>query len=316
MLSNFFSNQAIDVLRSEPDTLAVLDFNESAPDGAIAVRLKALGSNHPDNSESAQIVEVWKTPSQTVEHGKANGCRWSRSRDFQFLSMTVNSVSSSDIEEVAEQVYRSLLQTIQDSRYPQFLRFWNVLPNINHGSGDRENYKRFCSGRLAAFQQFGVDRAQFPAASAVGHYFEGMTIYALSSNQEPTNLANPRQVDAFSYPRQYGPSSPSFARATTVSDLCFISGTASILGHNTVHKGDLLAQLHTTNDNILYLLKEAGRKRSEVRSLRVYLRRAEDYLQVKEVVASWYPKAHIIFCHADICRADLLIEIECFCIAG
>ena len=329
MLNNFFSIKPIDQLIAETDTLAVLSFGEGFVDSTVPARLAALGSSQYTDSallnSDDDIVEVWKTPFQTVERGRHRDCKWSRSQDYQFVSMAVPFDESSCIEAITEDVYGQLLLTISESEYPQLLRFWNLLPNINHGSGDHENYKRFCNGRLAAFRSFDVSEERFPAASAVGHYVDGLTVYALSAKFQPTNFTNPRQVDAFSYPRKYGPSSPSFARATSVStktgdagdekDLCFISGTASILGHNTVHKGDLLGQLHTTNDNILYLLKEAGRKRGEIRSLRVFLRNPDDYPQIKSVVDSWYPHAQTIFTHADICRTDLLVEIECFCVA-
>jgi len=183
----------------------------------------------------------------------------------------------------------------------------------------QSNYKRFCTGRLNAFRKFRLDDLQFPAASAVGHYVEGITVFALTAAQQPEHHANPRQVDAFKYPRQYGISSPSFARATTINidqqRLCFISGTASILGHSTVHKDDLRLQLYTTNDNILYLLKETDFKRESIQTLRVYLRDPADYQQCKNIVTELYPNTHMIFTHADICREDLLVEIECFCVA-
>jgi len=161
---------------------------------------------------------------------------------------------------------------------------------------------------------------QYPAASAVGHYRDGITVYALTAASSPKHHANPRQTDAFKYPRQYGPNSPSFARATTVSvadsQLCFISGTASILGHSSVHRGDLALQLYTTSDNILYLFKETGFKRNSIKALRVYLRHQKDLTQSKSIINELFPNTPAIFLHADICREDLLAEIECFCVSN
>ena len=97
--------------------------------------------------------------------------------------------------------------------------------------------------------------------------------------------------------------------------LLFISGTASILGHSTVHRDDLKLQLYTTNDNILYLLKEHGFKRQNIETLRIYLRNKSDLAECKSVVETLFPNTRAIYTHADICREELLVEIECFCVS-
>jgi chorismate lyase/3-hydroxybenzoate synthase len=224
-----------------------------------------------------------------------------------------------DFEEAAFTAYDELLTVLTTSPLATPIRFWNYVPAINKGEGDKENYKRFCSGRLAAFTKHGIEDADFPAASAVGHHQSGLTLCSLSANAQTQHHANPRQVDAFEYPRQYGPASPSFARATTLTigttRLCFISGTASILGHSSVHQGDLRLQLHTTNDNILYLLEETGFHADHIQTARIYLRHRSDLDECKEIIERSYPQIELVFAEADICRRDLLVEIECFCVA-
>lgn len=314
MLRNFISDVDAEQLIAESDTLAVLGFeNNTGVANAQASTRVELISDHDDK------LEVWKIDDQAVEKGVSGACHWGRSKNLQFTAVSAPLNPGDDFEQTAYEVYRELLTFIKSSSHPELVRFWNYIPNINHGAGDNENYKRFCTGRLNAFTEQEYDDLQFPAAAAVGHYTQGITVYALTAANSADHHANPRQVDAFKYPRQYGPSSPSFARATTIEladqRLCFISGTASILGHSSVHRGDLRLQLYTTNDNILYLLKETAFKRSNIRTLRVYLRNKEDYQECKEVVQELFPDSTAIFMHADICRADLLVEIECFCVA-
>lgn len=313
MLSNSYSTHEPKLLLAEPDTLAVLEFSNTATSPRVPLLLAKL-------DEHDSLVEVWKAPGETVLHGSGDSGNWSRSEHYQFVSVSLPNLSVDDLDSSTEEIYRAILKTIDESEYPQLVRFWNIIPFINRGDGDGENYKRFCAGRLAAFEAFSIGNMQFPAASAVGHYGDGITVYCLSTKHDPINIANPRQIDAFNYPRQYGPSSPSFARATTLTsnekspqNMCFISGTASILGHSSVHIGDLQGQLHTTNDNILYLLKETGFKRTDIKSARVYLRDPADLLEARTRIKAWYPEAELVFTHADICRDDLLIEIECFC---
>ena len=79
-------------------------------------------------------------------------------------------------------------------------------------------------------------------------------MYCLSARQPGSPLENPRQVSAWRYPRQYGPQAPSFARgmlAAPGSSLpLLLSGTASVVGHATLHGEDTLRQLEETFANL------------------------------------------------------------------
>ena len=316
MLHNFHSTLPVEQLLSQNGTLALLSY-ENTTTGSLGSA--ATPSIRLSEISGQEYLEVWKLSEEIVAHGAENNCTWRRSDNFQFITVTASLSAQDDFEKISYAVYTQILNFIEQSTHEGLLRFWNYIPHINHGDGDKENYKRFCNGRLSAFTEHKLLDQQFPAASAVGHYTDGITICALTTTATPRHHANPRQVDAFKYPRQYGRSSPSFARATTakIGDkrLCFISGTASILGHDSVHRGDLRLQLYTTSDNILYLLKETGFTRDSIGTLRVYLRNRSDYEECKRIVEELYPNTLAIFTHADICRSDLLVEIECFCIS-
>lgn len=317
MLKNFISQQDLVQVLDRPNVLAAL---HCAPEiNATHSAELDLPSTLLELLDSSAATEVWEIDDELVSHGVEGECHWRRSNSLQFSSVSQADTTGENLEKATYQCYSALLKFIKSSPHPELVRFWNYVPNINHGAGDAENYKRFCTGRLRAFSEQGFNDSDFPAASAVGHYQQGLTVCAFSAARSTTHHANPRQVDAFKYPREYGPSSPSFARASTIelndNRLCFISGTASILGHSSVHRGDLRLQLYTTNDNILYLLKETGFKRQHIQTLRVYLRHQEDEQQCKQIVQELFLDATIILLHADICRSDLLMEIECFCVA-
>lgn len=323
MVRNFLSTLSAEQLLSEPDTLAVLSYKGGEIVAAENPNIATIPSIRVAEVSERDCLEVWKSSNSIIDHGSINhgvegDCTWRRSDDLQFVTVTAPLTEADDFESTSYAVYSKILSFIEKSPHTELVRFWNYIPHINHGSGDNENYKRFCAGRLAAFTEHDLADLQFPAASAVGHYTDGITVCALTGSIAAQHHANPRQVDAFKYPRQYGPSSPSFARATTVNfadqRLCFISGTASILGHDTVHRGNLRLQLYTTSDNIRYLLKETGFSRKAISTLRVYLRDTADYEECKSIVGELFPDTNAIFTHADICRSDLLVEIECFCI--
>jgi enamine deaminase RidA (YjgF/YER057c/UK114 family) len=102
-------------------------------------------------------------------------------------------------------------------------------------------------------------------------------------------------------------------------EILFLSGTASIVGHHTVHAGDVAAQCMESLANLAAVVEAANRSaRSGPFSLaeldyRVYVRHAHDFPQVRQTMRSQVPgDARIVFLQADICRPDLLLEIEAF----
>src|SRR5204862_4731485 len=116
---------------------------------------------------------------------------------------------------------------------------------------DTEHYKRFSTGRHDALIAAGFAKSDFPAACAVGMRGGNLAIHFLASRERGRNVENPRQVSAYDYPRQYGVRSPSFARATVAADgSVFISGTASVVGHETLRIGDVGAQCEETIANL------------------------------------------------------------------
>ena len=148
-----------------------------------------------------------------------------------------------------------------------------------------------------------------------------MSIAFMAGRVAPQYLENPRQVSAFDYPPKYGPRSPTFSRAVllplTRQEILFISGTASILGHETMHGGDVMAQTRETMRNISALLDEASKisKGSKYTlgelHYRVYIRHAADFAAVRDILRQWVgPDSAVVYIQADVCRTYLLVEIE------
>jgi enamine deaminase RidA (YjgF/YER057c/UK114 family) len=97
----------------------------------------------------------------------------------------------------------------------------------------------------------------------------------------------------------------------------FVSGTASIVGHETLHRGDVVAQTRETMTNIGALLDEANelvgaaRYSIDALKLKVYVRRPTDLAAI-ETTLSLMPSAatSVVYVQADVCREELLVEIE------
>lgn len=225
------------------------------------------------------------------------------------------------VQTAAEQAYRQLLAAVRPSAHPYMIRIWNYLAAINAGEGDAERYRRFCVGRARAVDAMFNDPP--PAATAIG--VDGapskVQVVALCASGPGIALENPRQTPAWQYPREYGPVPPGFSRGALIGEgagqRLLASGTASIVGHVSQHPGDVRAQLQESLANLDALLAEgrarAGQRyaRSGCEALRVYLRRAEDLDIARDVVAgSGLPAARVLYLRGDVCRRELLVEIE------
>lgn len=226
-----------------------------------------------------------------------------------------------DVAVAAESIYRELIAAVRPGAHPYLIRIWNYLGAINEGEGDGERYRRFCVGRDKAVDAMFRDPP--PAATAIGtpDADAPLTVVALCSAKPGIALENPRQTPAWAYPREYGPVSPGFSRGAVLEGgdgaLLLASGTASIVGHVSLHPGDVLGQLDETLRNLDVLLAE-GRQRSGhafaldgLQALRVYLREASALEAVQSrLAATGLPMARVAFLHGDICRRELEIEIE------
>lgn len=243
--------------------------------------------------------------------------------DFMIAAGRFDEGGGESLAAGTERLYATLLRLIEGRDYPHLLRMWNILERINRDQDGLERYRHFCIGRHDAFARMRPDLAErYPAASAVGADSGGLCVYFIAARSPGTTVENPNQVSAFLYPAQYGPRSPSFSRALVkqwgASASLFLSGTASITGHETQHAGDLAAQAERTADNLETLVRAAeGQSGTRFRlgdpgsMLKAYVRRAEDYPLVRDLVTRRLGQdASVLYLRADICRDALLVEVD------
>ena len=297
MLENYYSQLSTADLLQQTDTLAVISYDQNHTSHAAGTVDSGLISLSEQCSQ-----EVWRVPGEKITRGITGNCQWSKTDDLLFVSIIA---SDQAVTAATNAAYQELLTFTADNGYHNLMRFWNYLPQINVGDHDDENYKIFCTGRLSAFQAKAIPCDTYPAASAVGHHNQNIVIYALASKHSSQHFSNSLQVDAYEYPREYGISSPSFARATSADmgnrDLFFISGTASIVGSCTVKKNDLQGQLEVTRNNIDHLLDKAGKTRSCLKTMKIYVRHQQDFAAIKATLAVDFPQVQKLFVLADIC---------------
>ncbi|HEX8616418.1 MAG TPA: Rid family hydrolase [Thermoanaerobaculia bacterium] len=232
---------------------------------------------------------------------------WESNEEVMFGSAAADETLPLDV--AARELYSRVIAEVRAAGFPYFVRMWNYVGGINEDDRGVERYKLFCAGRHDAFVDAGYHHdVDLPAASAVGMPGRGVIAYFLAAREPGMQVENPRQIAAYNYPPQYGVKSPSFSRATVWNDTVFVSGTSSVVGHETVHRGDVLAQLDETLANIRIVLAQTGRTLANVVSAKTYIRHASDYAAIAATLEGVF--ANNIYVEADICRADLLLEIE------
>lgn len=269
----------------------------------------ALAGVHrvPLSTIGEAMIEVWPAAA-TVRRFDAHG--YACAEDGEHLFFWRIDSTAADTEIAAENAYRDLLALCAGSGYPQLLRIWHYFDEVTLGEGDDERYRRFCVGRHRVLAAPGFER-RLPAATLIGTRVPGLQLYGFASKTAGKQVENPRQTSAFRYPREYGPSSPSFSRATLYGDTLFVSGTAAIVGHQTQHPNALLPQARAMIENVQALLANAGDGAWRAQGLRLYLRAAADAaVVVPEVRRAFGEAAPLLVVEGEVCRRDLLVEIE------
>jgi chorismate lyase/3-hydroxybenzoate synthase len=259
------------------------------------------------------VTELWHVE-EAVEVGGDGGVRFACGGRYLAGQVEIDEQAAGGLEAAAREAYEAISRFTARNSHRHLLRMYNYFSDINRGEGDAERYKLFCAGRAAGFQA--LPNRSLPAATAIGRQATGrsLLVYWLASDEPGRPLENPRQISAFHYPRQYGPTPPSFSRAMQVADGMLISGTASVLGHTSHHPDDLPAQLDEILRN-LASLRQAGSDVAPPHSgrgtlLKIYLRNARDAGFVASYLRERLPQAQLLILGADICRRELLVEID------
>jgi len=205
------------------------------------------------------------------------------------------------------------------------VRQWNYIERmLEVENGGRQRYQDFNDIRSARYRTSDFPHG-YPAATGIGQAAGGVVIEFIAidggDDMAVAPVSNPRQIDAHRYSEGVlvgevvEKASPKFERAKRVSrgatKTVFVSGTASIIGEESVSLGDVAAQTLTTLENIATLTPDGA-----LSSLRAYVKREEDIPVVRSVCESALGPIPALYVNADVCRDELLVEIEGISITG
>ena len=264
----------------------------------------------------------------TVERLAVDGTPYTRASGFGATQVHGAGIASPDGEgdpvRQAEAAFNGM-EAILDAEgltYGQVVRQWNYLTDMLTVREDSQAYQAFNDVRTLAYgkSEFPVG---YPAATGIGQKTGGIILEFIALDTPPEvrveARSNPAQIDAHRYSEGVlvgepieeieDKSPPKFERAKVVArgdlEVVFVSGTASIIGEESIAPGDVRAQTVTTLENIAALVD--GERPSH---LRAYVKNADDIPAVREVCESVYRGVPVLFVQADVCRDELLVEIE------
>ncbi len=277
------------------------------------------------------VCEVWRADGPKTS-GRIGAVQYRASEHVLYgcISVSESIVPSGDrgnehspLERATFRAYSDIFAALDAMAYPQLVRVWNHVPSINDDAVDGERYWQFNKARQESFLSRKLPIVDtVPAGSALGTPMGSpLVIYFLASRVPIRAIENPRQVSAYHYPSQYGPKSPTFSRAALLTepagDTLFVSGTASIVGHASVHTDDVAAQTRESIANINILVTAANRLSRDPRyaantlAYKVYVRNPQHLPAVAaELRAAVGHRATVAYLRADVCRRELLVEIE------
>lgn len=225
------------------------------------------------------------------------------------------------IEIQSRETFRLIGGLLEREGFPinRIIRQWNYIEQITRIREANQNYQSFNNAR-SDFYGKTLWVNGYPAATGIGTDTGGVLVdfnAAVFTSLETftTPIDNDLQIAAHAYSEkvlkkaQAQKATPKFERARSVTfsgrRIVHISGTAAIRGEESLKDTGIEKQLHITMENIARLIGGAV-----LQMLRVYLKNKADLQVVKKLMDNYNLSIPISYLRADICREELLVEIE------
>ncbi len=178
-------------------------------------------------------------------------------------------------------------------------------------------YADFNETRTTFYTQKNIFNGLLPASTGMGgSNIYGTSILASALAIRPKNdgisikkIPSPLQDSAAKY-------GSSFSRAVEIATphhkQVLVSGTASIdTSGDTVHRNNMDAQIDQTMNVVEAILHSRDMTSTHINRVYAYTKHAKDIPSISRLWKNWkIPNTRVLFCPNDICREDLLFEIE------
>jgi len=300
----------------DADFFGCADYTSAASHELLSCGIQSSGAAlliESDKGGGMQIDTLSGVDSKPLYDGDSVIGRVFEDADAKYC--VLSGVLPADIASQRDVQAGQVLQTIQKTLAGEGMDFKDVVRTWFYVDRILEWYDDFNRVRTAFFTRQGITRIPastgIGAANAAGAALVAKVIAVMPKNGNVSinGVRSPLQCEA----SRYG---SAFSRAMEVRDsslrTVYVSGTASIEpGGKTVHAGNTSGQIEKTMEVIHALLAEAGMELQDTIRAIAYFRRSDDiplwheYCRNRNLVP-----IPILLVPADICRDDLLFEIE------
>jgi len=250
---------------------------------------------------------------------------------------------NSDVTDISAKSAFEEVKQVLDSESISFnniVRQWNYIAQIlsfkENNDQKYQHYQLFNEVRSEFYGKYRTVKG-YPAATGIGTQSGGVMIDICAIDPIIENQAiaidNPLQRLPYQYSQSLlegeaiaGKSckqAPQFERAKLVknhsTNTLFVSGTAAIVGENTIGINDIEQQTNTTLhhisqlvsvENLIFHKIEMPNTHIEPKSVRVYIKNEADFKKVQNICNQSFNIQTITYIQADVCRDNLLVEIE------
>lgn len=240
---------------------------------------------------------------------------------FLFAGGFHGDVVGEGMAQQSTEVFRQVSDLLEKECFPinSIIRQWNYIEQITGFDETSQHYQIFNNARSSYYAKTTWENG-YPAATGIGANLGGLLIdldAALFSKPDcyATAIDNKLQVAAHAYSDDVleaahsKKTTPKFERAKSMTfggrKLIYVSGTAAIRGEESLTGVGLERQLHITMENIAELIGAA-----KLKMLRVYLKDKSFYKEAERLLDAYGLNIPISYMWADVCRDELLIEIE------
>ena len=290
--------------------------------------------------EGGVAVEVYALEGADITIQERNGVCYGLVGNDEESMLFFEGVPAADFSESVGNQSEEVFGRVNDllSAYgfavDDIVRQWNFIGDIVAHRDGKQNYQEFNDARTRYYAH-GAWKNGYPAATGIGTSGNGIIVGGIAFKKRETEnggiypIDNPLQIAAHIYSKSVlvdsderaMKSTPKFERAklieTSRGACCFVSGTAAIRGEESMDASSARLQTVKTIENIEYLVSKEnlvrfGCKPYELKyaKLLVYIKHKEDYDEVRRVVEERFPQLPVIYTIADVCRSELLVEIE------